>query len=108
MISASSPPSFSATIIKVVYNAPTGAMNLSLTPEIEQRIADQLNQGHYQSAQEVILAALELLDQRQQYLTELRQEIAIGATQIEQGQVIDGEQVCDYILNRLHNFFSTR
>ena len=68
-------------------------MNLSLTPEIEQRIADQLNQGHYQSAHEVILAALELLDQRQQYLTELRQEIAIDATQIEQGQVINGEQV---------------
>ncbi len=76
-------------------------MNLSLTPEIEQRIADQLKQGHYQSAHEVILAALDLLDRRQQYLTELRQDIAIGATQIEQGQVIDGEQVFDSILNRL-------
>ena len=43
-----------------------GVMNLSLTPEIEQRIADQLNPGHDQSTHEVILAALELLDQRQQ------------------------------------------
>lgn len=27
-------------------------MSLSLTPEIEQRIAQQLNQGRYQSADE--------------------------------------------------------
>ncbi|WP_410244046.1 hypothetical protein [Arthrospira sp. PCC 8006] len=41
-------------------------MTLSLTPEIEQRIAAQLNPGHDQSTHEVILAALELLDQHQQ------------------------------------------
>ncbi|MGI0499706.1 ribbon-helix-helix domain-containing protein [Limnospira platensis CENA597] len=83
-------------------------MNLSLTPEIEQRIADQLNPGHDQSTHEVILAALELLDQHQQYLSELRQEIAMSATPIEQGQVIDGEVVCDRIFNGLHHFSSTR
>lgn len=38
-------------------------MSLSLTPEIEQRIAQKFSQGHYQSADKVILAVLELLDQ---------------------------------------------
>lgn len=46
-------------------------MSLSLTPEIEQRIAHKLNQGRYQSADEMILAALELLDKREQYLAEI-------------------------------------
>lgn len=76
-------------------------MSLSLTPEIEQRIAQQLNQGGYRSADEMILAALELLDKREQYLTELRQQIEIGESQIEQGKVTDGELVFNRLLNRL-------
>ncbi|MEQ8755884.1 MAG: type II toxin-antitoxin system ParD family antitoxin [Coleofasciculus sp. G1-WW12-02] len=77
------------------------AMSLSLTPEIEQRIAHQLNRGRYQSADEVILAALELLDKREQYLAELRQKIEIGESQIQQGKVTDGELVFNRLLNRL-------
>jgi antitoxin ParD1/3/4 len=57
-------------------------MSLSLTPEIEQHIAQKLSQGHYQPADEVILAALELLDQREQYFANLRQQIEIGESQI--------------------------
>lgn len=76
-------------------------MSLSLTPEIEQRIAHQLNRGRYQSVDEVILAALELLDKREQYLAELRQKIEIGESQIQQGKVTDGELVFNRQLNRL-------
>lgn len=76
-------------------------MTLSITSEIEQRITIQLNSGRYQSADEVILAALELLDQREQRLVELRQQIDLGAEQIAQGKVTDGEVVFDCLLNRL-------
>ena len=76
-------------------------MTLSITSEIEQRITIQLNSGRYQSADEVILAALELLEQREQKLVELRKQIDIGATQITQGKVTDGEIVFDRLLNRL-------
>jgi antitoxin ParD1/3/4 len=76
-------------------------MSLSLTPEIEKRIADQLNQGHYQLADELLLAALELLDKREQYLAELRQQIEIGESQIQQGKVTDGEVVFNRLLKRL-------
>jgi antitoxin ParD1/3/4 len=76
-------------------------MTLSITSEIEQRITIQLNSGRYQSADEVILAALELLEQREQKLVELRKQIDIGAEQIAQGKVTDGEVVFDRLLNRL-------
>ena len=76
-------------------------MTLSITSEIEQRITIQLNSGRYQSADEVILAALELLEQREQKLVELRKQIDIGAVQITQGKVTDGEIVFDRLLNRL-------
>ena len=76
-------------------------MTLSITSEIEQRITIQLNSGRYQSADEVILAALELLDQREQKLVELRKQIDIGAEQITQGKGTDGEVVFDRLLNRL-------
>ena len=76
-------------------------MTLSITSEIEQRITIQLNSGRYQSADEVILAALELLEQREQKLVELRKQIDIGAAQITQGKVTDGEIVFDRLLNRL-------
>ena len=68
-------------------------MTLSITSEIEKRITTQLHSGRYQSADEVILAALELLDQREQRLVELRRQIDIGAEQIAQGKVTDGEVV---------------
>ena len=76
-------------------------MTLSITLEIEQRITIQLNSGRYQSADEVILAALELLDQREQRLVELREQIDVGAEQITQGKVTDGEIVFDRLLNHL-------
>ncbi|CDM93528.1 MAG: type II toxin-antitoxin system ParD family antitoxin [Limnospira sp. PMC 1291.21] len=76
-------------------------MSLSLTPETEQRIAHTLNQGQYRSADEVILAALELLEKREQYLAELRQQIEIGSSQIQQGKVTDGELVFSRLLNGL-------
>jgi len=76
-------------------------MSLSITPEVEQKIAAQLNSGYYKSANEVMLAALELLDQRDRLLSELRQQIEVGVEQINQGKVTDGEVIFDRLLNRL-------
>ncbi len=73
-------------------------MSLSLTPETEQAIGEQVKSGRYQSADEVILEGLRLLEERDraldaQRLEELRQEIAIGTEQIAKGKVTDGETV---------------
>lgn len=77
-------------------------MSLSLTSETEQMIALQLATGRYQSADEVILAGLVLLDERERRLTELRQQIEIGAEQIRRGKTVDGELVLDRLLTKLH------
>lgn len=77
-------------------------MSLSLTPETERRIAEQLQKGRYQSADEVIVAALALLDERERRLAELRQQIEVGVEQINRGQVTDGEVVFDRLFNRLN------
>jgi len=76
-------------------------MSLSLTPATEKRITDQLARGRYESADELILAGLQLLEAREERLTQLRQQIAVGAEQIAQGRVTDGEQVFDRLLNQL-------
>ncbi len=73
-------------------------MSLSLTPETEQAIEEKVKNGRYQSADEVILEGLRLLEERDraldaQRLEELRQEIAIGTEQIAKGNVTDGETV---------------
>lgn len=77
-------------------------MSLSLTSETEQLIAVRLASGRYQSADEVILAGLALLDERERRLKELRRQVEIGAEQIMQGKTVDGEIVLDRLLTKLH------
>jgi antitoxin ParD1/3/4 len=58
------------------------AMNISLTPELEQFVESTVKSGRYPSATEVVIAALRLLEEREMErlvrLEELRKEIAIG------------------------------
>lgn len=66
-------------------------MNISLTKEFEHYVHQKVESGLYHSASEVIRDGLRLLKERddlhQARLTELRQEIAVGAEQAERGQV---------------------
>ncbi|TAG88195.1 MAG: type II toxin-antitoxin system ParD family antitoxin [Oscillatoriales cyanobacterium] len=73
-------------------------MNVTLTPEQENYVQSQLEGGNYDSIQELISEALQLLEERnrvlkQQRLVELRQKIASGTEQIAQGKVTEGELV---------------
>ena len=47
-------------------------MNVSLTTEIEQFIQNQVESGKYTSADEVIIAGIKLLEERQRISTRLR------------------------------------
>jgi antitoxin ParD1/3/4 len=71
-------------------------MNLSLTPEVEQFIQIQLESGKYATAEEVVLAGIKLLEEREKIykerLDELKREILIGIEASERGEVIDGEE----------------
>jgi antitoxin ParD1/3/4 len=68
-------------------------MNIVLKPEHEQFVQKQLAKGQYGTVDELISTAL--LSGQEQRLKELRQQIAIGTEQIQQGRVVDGEAVFD-------------
>ncbi len=72
-------------------------MNVSLTPELEQLVAERVQSGMYHSASEVIREGLRLLkeqeDLKQLRLSELRREIARGVEQAERGELVSSEEV---------------
>jgi antitoxin ParD1/3/4 len=72
-------------------------MSISLTPELEQFIQNQVASGKYASTEEVIIAGIKLLEERETIykgrFEELKREIAIGIEASDRGEVIDGEVV---------------
>lgn len=80
-------------------------MNVSLTPELEQFIQSQIESGKYTSADEVVLAGIRLLEERDRIykgrFEELQKEVRIGIEASEQGQVVDGETVFRQLRQRL-------
>lgn len=76
-------------------------MNVSLTPEALQFIQSQLETGEYASADEVIMAGIKLLEEREHIykgrFEELRQEIAIGIEQLDRGERLDGREVIEQL-----------
>ncbi len=72
-------------------------MNVSLTPELQQFIQSQLESGRYASSDELIIALIKLLEERDRIyksrFDELQRKIIIGIEASEQGEVVDGETV---------------
>ncbi|MDD5141278.1 MAG: type II toxin-antitoxin system ParD family antitoxin [Verrucomicrobiales bacterium] len=72
-------------------------MTVTLTAEQEQFIAEQLKDGHYRSADDVVAQSLGMLRAQEEFIrsnmTELREKIATGMEQIRRGEVVDGETV---------------
>ncbi|MGH7814897.1 MAG: type II toxin-antitoxin system ParD family antitoxin [Candidatus Binataceae bacterium] len=60
-------------------------MNVSLTVELEKRVAERVASGRYASASEVIREALRLLDERDR-LGQLRRDVWIGLEQLDRGR----------------------
>jgi antitoxin ParD1/3/4 len=65
-------------------------MNVSLTPELEQLVAEKVESGRYTSASEVIREALRLLEEhdqlKQHRLAQVREKIDRGLQQLDAGQ----------------------
>lgn len=80
-------------------------MNLALSSEIEKFIETQVQSGKYSSAEEVILAGIRLLEERERIyqgrFEELKKEIAIGVEASERGEVVDGEIVFSQLQQKL-------
>ncbi len=68
-------------------------MPITLRPEHEQLIAEALRSGAYQSPDEVIKRALELLRDRDAWLAQNRAKIEEGYAAAQRGELIDSDQV---------------
>jgi antitoxin ParD1/3/4 len=83
------------------------AMELAVSPDLEQIVREKVESGHYASTDEVLREALQLLDDRDRLrawkLEELRKEVAVGIQEAEQGLVapLDMEAVRARVAERL-------
>jgi len=60
-------------------------MNITLTPDSEQYLREQLAAGKFPSVDAAVSEALRLMREHDQKLAELRREIAIGIEQADKG-----------------------
>jgi len=72
-------------------------MNVSLTPELERRIAEKVESGLYTTASEVVREALRMLfeadENRTRLVGKLNAEIQDAIHQLDRGEGIAGEAV---------------
>ena len=67
-------------------------MNISLTPELEQFVADKVNSGMYKTSGEVIREGLRLLKERDERLQSLRGDIRAGFEAVDRGEFTDYDE----------------
>ncbi|WP_204140729.1 type II toxin-antitoxin system ParD family antitoxin [Halomicronema sp. CCY15110] len=82
-------------------------MALSLPPDLKQFTDRQIASGKYASLDDILLAGLQALAEREQIyqgrFEELRQEILLGAAEAEQGELLNASTEIDAIRQRLRD-----
>ena len=68
-------------------------MNVSLTPELEKLVNDEVKSGRYKSASEVVREGLRLIRLREAKLEALRRDLQVGIDELDKGKGIPGEKV---------------
>ncbi len=82
-------------------------MELAVSPELERMVLEKVESGHYESADEVLREALQLLDDRDRRrawkLEALRKEVAVGIRETEQGMLapLDMDSIRTKVIERL-------
>ncbi|MDJ1169080.1 type II toxin-antitoxin system ParD family antitoxin [Roseofilum sp. BLCC_M154] len=80
-------------------------MEILLTPELEQLIANQIETGQYASPSEVIWAGVKLLQEinriYQGRYAELQKEVQIGTEAANRGELLDAEVVFGHLEQKL-------
>ena len=81
-------------------------MTVTLTAGQEQFIAEQLKNGHYRSAGDVIAQSLGMLRAQEEFIRSnvagLREKIATGMEQIRRGETVDGKTAIQNLREKLH------
>ena len=71
--------------------------SLSLGPHWEHFIKEEVASGRYGSATEVVRDALRQLEERHQQLQHLRNHLAVGAAQAQQGNFVEQAALQDLL-----------
>lgn len=81
-------------------------MTITLTAEQEKFVAEQLKNGSFRSAEDVVAQSLGMLRAQEQFIqsntAELREKIEVGLQQIRSGDVVDGKTSIQEIRQKLH------
>jgi len=79
-------------------------MTIRLTPELEALIQKDVERGPYQSADEFVAHAVQMLHEQEQWLDENRAEIGAkiehGFAQAERGELVDGDEAFKQLRQR--------
>jgi len=82
-------------------------MALSLPPELQQFADRQIASGKYASLDDILLAGLQALAEREQVyqgrFEELRHEVLLGANEAERGELLEASAEIDAIRQRLRS-----
>lgn len=80
-------------------------MNITLKPDQEAFIHAKLQSGQYQTVDDVIQEAFQLLDERdkayEQWVSETRAKVDEGIASLERGEGIDGGTFVNQLLAKL-------
>jgi antitoxin ParD1/3/4 len=79
------------------YQPKVKAMNVTIKPDSQRIVEDQMKAGSYASPADVVHAGLKLLQERQANLAHIRARIAVGLDQAKRGELVDGEAAFDEI-----------
>lgn len=82
-------------------------MNVSLTPELEAFINEEVARGRYRSASEAVRASIRLLldqtTEREAKLKALRNALDLGVDQLNRGEAVDGDRAFAAVLEGLNS-----
>jgi len=80
-------------------------MNVSLTPELERRIAEKVDAGLYSTASEVVRDGLRRLfredEDRERLIAKLNEEIQIGIDQLDRGEGVPVDRAREMLTARI-------
>jgi antitoxin ParD1/3/4 len=80
-------------------------MSILLNPNHEQFVLSKIESGRYANVDEVITAALQLLEEQEQqyafWLEDTRKKVEVGLNEIERGEVLDTEVVINQLKDKL-------
>jgi len=82
-------------------------MTVTLTPEQEKFVTQQVESGHFRSAVEVINQSLNMLQAQEQFIRsqemELREKVSEGLSQTNSADLVEGKKAIADLKEKLRN-----